>query len=121
MTNIVKETLEELKYLGLKSEDVLWVGSHDGKYAMPWDQFQARFENVTYDSGFGAQEIAEDLVVVGANWWLEREEYDGSERWAFKQLPVRFDDAVPFHHVKHPEGHGWRSLADCNNEGEEND
>lgn len=115
MTNLVKETLEDLESLGLKAEDVLWVGSYDGKYAMSWDQFQARYKNVTYDSGFGAQEIAEDLVVVGTNWWLEREEYDGSERWAFKQLPARSDDAALFRHVKHPEGEGWRSLEACNN------
>ena len=28
------------------------------------------------------------LVVVGKDFWLERNNYDGSEWWEFKQVPV---------------------------------
>lgn len=87
MDKIVEETIEDLKELGYKESDVLWVGSRDGEYAMSWADFKDKFKNLRYDDGFGAQEIASDLVVVGDNWWLEREEYDGAERWAYKKSP----------------------------------
>ena len=32
-----------------------------------------------------ALEVAEDLVVVGDNWWIERHEYDGNEWWEYKE------------------------------------
>lgn len=87
MTKIVEETIEDLKDLGYNESDVLWVGSYDGKFAMSWEEFSDKFKNLEYDSGYGAQEIADDLVVVGENWWLERNEYDGAERWEHKKCP----------------------------------
>jgi len=44
---------------------------------------------VEYDSGYGATKVAKDLVIVGEDWWLERCEYNGSEWWEFKTLPVK--------------------------------
>lgn len=35
------------------------------------------------------QYVATDLVLVGDDWWIERAEYDGSEWWEFKSIPVR--------------------------------
>lgn len=87
MEKIVKETIEDLKDLGYSESDVLWVGSLDGEYAMSWADFKDKFKNLKYDDGFGGQEIAADLVVVGDNWWLERKEYDGAESWAYKKYP----------------------------------
>lgn len=41
-----------------------------------------------YDNGYGDSEIP-DIKIVGKDWWLERYEYDGSEWWEFKTLPVK--------------------------------
>lgn len=87
MAKIVKETVEWLEELGYLESDVLWVGSRDGEFAMSWADFKDKFKDLKYDAGFGSQEIAKDLVVVGENWWLEREEYDGAECWAYKKYP----------------------------------
>ena len=27
--------------------------------------------------------------IVGDNWWLERDEYDGAEGWEFKVMPIK--------------------------------
>lgn len=86
-SRIVKETIEDLEELGHKVSDVLWVGSYDGEFAMSWKEFSDKFKNLEYDDGFGRQEIAADLVVVGEDWWLEREEYDGAEQWTQKRYP----------------------------------
>jgi hypothetical protein len=88
VTNLLDETLHTLQKNGKAPEDVLWVGSADGEFSLPWDDF-ARIADVEYYSGFGANEVPTDLVVVGATWWLSRWEYDGSEGWTFNKRPTR--------------------------------
>jgi hypothetical protein len=86
MTNLLKETKEELEEHKLSGSDVLWVGSKD--LYTTWDNF-IEIANVEYDSGFGVQGVIFDLLIVGKDWWLERHEYDGSEWWEFKRLPIK--------------------------------
>ena len=93
MTNLLKETIELLAKQDFTPADVEWVGSSDGKCAATWADFAA-IADFDYDDGFGGNEIPMGLVVVGADWWLERHEYDGSEWWEFKMLPVRMNGAV---------------------------
>ena len=85
--NLLQETLNDLKENEKNSADVRWVGRASINAKCSWDEFvkQANFE---YYNGYGCREIPEDLVVVGDDWWLERAEYDGSEWWKFKTLPV---------------------------------
>lgn len=109
--NLLKETLAALKTHGLKPEDVLWVGSTNGKLVMDWAAFEPIADRTNYDSGYGGQEIASDLVVVGGTWWLERGEYDGSEWWEFKTMPVRDPVSEPFECVY---GRWWKELAKIN-------
>jgi len=84
--NLLDETLSFLQRHGLTEEDVCWVG--DGVNYCSWNDFVG-IANVEYDAGYGIQEIEEDLIVVGKDWWLERHEYDGSEWWEFKKLPEK--------------------------------
>ena len=95
--NLLEETIECLNDNGKCGADVLWVGrsyvdykNHLRpiiKYKSSWDDFclKANFE---YDDGYGSVEIARDLIVVGKDFWLERHDYDGSEWWEFKTMPV---------------------------------
>ena len=84
--NLLKETIEVLKENGKTLKDIKWVGSRD--YLIELEKLKGIF-NIEYDEGFGAPEIAEDLFVVGEDWWLERHEYDGSEWWEFKSVPKK--------------------------------
>lgn len=99
LTNFLNETIEYLKDHQLGPDDVLWIGSQDGKLAIDWKQFE-KIANFEYDEGYGTAVIAMDLVVVGSNWWLERYEYDGSEQWVFKQYPIKTLKSKPFKKVK---------------------
>lgn len=83
MPNLKVETTKKLKENGKSPKDVLWVGNHLAK--MTWETF-ANVADKKYDNGFGGAEVKLDLLVVGDGWWLERYEYDGSERWEFKTL-----------------------------------
>lgn len=84
--NLLHETISFLMSEGRAPADVRWIGNTDAWF--DWEAF-ARLADRTYDSGFGGQEIAEDLLVVGDNWWLERHEYDGSEWWEYKSTPTK--------------------------------
>src|SRR5512141_1738040 len=82
-TNLLSETLEAIAPHG--PSDVRWVGTELVKFS--WDEFAA-LADVECDAGFGSSKVAQDLLVVGDGWWLERHEYDGSEWWEKKACPV---------------------------------
>ena len=110
--NLKNETLQILNENGKRLEDVRWVGCNDFSIPVPlfWE-----LANQEYDSGFGAQEVAFDLVVVGNDFWLERHEHDGSEWWEFKERPlmpkeVRYVRTL----IGREHGPWWSSLADLN-------
>lgn len=86
-TNLLEETLEVLKRHNKTFQDVMWIGTQN-EYITP-GQFKEYAHNIWYDSGFGGAEIKEQLFVVGNDWWLERHEYDGSEWWEFKSMPIK--------------------------------
>lgn len=90
MTNLLEETIKDLKQHGLSPNDVLWCGSEEfGSFS--WEVFKMLADK-TYDSGYGGQEVAKDLLIVGKDWWMERYEYDGSESWDFKRYPLKPSD-----------------------------
>lgn len=97
--NLLKETIDELKAYEKTGDDVLWVGRDyikwDRSYTNPerivykstWKDFCSKAD-FDYDAGYGSAEIPMDLVIVGKDFWLERCEYDGSEWWEFKTMPI---------------------------------
>ncbi len=88
--NLLNETLNILKENGKTPADVRWVGRESINAKCSWDDF-AKQANFEYDNGYGIAEIPGDLIVAGDDWWLERAEYDGSERWEFKAVPAEPD------------------------------
>jgi hypothetical protein len=88
--NLLTETIEALK--PREPKDVLWVGTRDVWFT--WDEFAA-IADVEYDAGFGAPEVAQDLLVVGNGWWMSRGEYDGSEWWDIHVPPTRPSRQAP--------------------------
>jgi hypothetical protein len=87
--NLLQETLKAMEAHGKSPLDVRWTGTRDGSVVSSWDTFANIAKDANYDAGFGGAEVAESLVVVGDDWWLERHEYDGSEWWEFKRLPMK--------------------------------
>ena len=57
-------------------DDVVWIGGSD--FEISREEF-LKLADCPYDAGYGAPEVATDLVLVGNDFWLERQEYDGSE------------------------------------------
>lgn len=86
--NLIKETIEILRENGKCITDIKWIGGDDWSL-LPDKTDIKTILNIEYDEGFGSNVIDDDFVVVGDDWWLERNEYDGSEWWEFKTLPEK--------------------------------
>lgn len=86
--NLLEETLARIAESKHSEDDVAWVGSDDGEYAIAWDQFVPIARVTDYDSGYGGNEIPLELVVVFDDGsYLARGEYDGSEWWDYNRTP----------------------------------
>lgn len=84
--NLWEETIDILKDHSLTWEDVEYVRL--GDYLVPKDNFEEVARNTNYDAGYGSAEIFLDLKIIGwDDWWLERAEYNGAERWELKTFP----------------------------------
>lgn len=82
--NLLKETIEKLEECGKTFDDVRWIGNKSCYVDI--EQFK-KIADTDYDDGYGSQKVAEDLLIVGDDWYLERGEYDGSEWYSFNRLP----------------------------------
>jgi hypothetical protein len=110
-TNLQADTLDVLHGHNKTAFDVRWVGSFDFGYCT-WDEFVQVAKDDFFYSGFGAPEVATDLIIAGDTWWLERHEYDGSEWFEFKEMPRQPQHhTVPITFVIREDQIGWRTLA----------
>lgn len=109
MRNLLKETKEVLKENKKTLKDVLWCGSEEYGW-FDIDVFE-KLADKEYDGGYGAQEVAKDLVLVGKDFWLERDEYHGSEWWDYKTTPKKpKKNTIPTTLIKGM----WESLTEMN-------
>jgi hypothetical protein len=107
--NLTQETILELADRGKTPADVKWCGSQEFGW-FSWRDFE-KVANRDYDRGYGGQEVAKDLLIVGDSWWLERHEYDGSEWWEYKEKPRKPKTRkVPNTVI----GGSWESLGEMN-------
>lgn len=86
--NLLDQTIKILRDNGKTPEDVQYINCNEKSCS--WKKFST-LANFYYHKGYGKQEVNESLKVVGKDWWLERYEYDGSEWWEFKTLPIRYN------------------------------
>jgi hypothetical protein len=85
--NLLKETFIALDNARRRPNEVLWVGTKD--WSCSFVEFTRFAKDIEYDPGFGTEQIATDMVIVGEGWWMERSTYDGSEWWRYCILPER--------------------------------
>ena len=81
--NLLKETIEILEENKKTFEDIEWIGTKN--HFIDVERFK-KIADTEYDDGYGSPQVAQNLIIVGNNWWLERHEYDGSEWWEYKEI-----------------------------------
>jgi hypothetical protein len=93
MTNFKQETMELIgnheidEYMLKFSRDwyLSTITSYKGKGKITWDGIQASMLN--YDKSYGTQNWRGFITFKDTPDWLEREEYDGMEWWAWRSKP----------------------------------
>lgn len=109
---LLEETLDAIEESGHTTDDVLYVGSEDGRLQLPWPQAEPVLR-VRYDNGYGDQEIATDLCIRFTDGaMLIRCEYDGAEWW--RPIPAPAPQGDAFDCVKIDSSMNGRCLADLN-------
>lgn len=109
--NLLEETLRVIESEGLSPNDIKFIGTFDTEYGCTWDEFTI-LADIEYDSGFGAQEIASDLIVMfNDNTYLTRYEYDGSEHWSYTPVIKVPSEFKPIEALTVPGGM-WCSMSD---------
>lgn len=105
--NLLNETLDCLKVLGIDEKDV--YGAYDGKTLLNWNDFKKLAKDINYDNGYGSQEINQSLLIYTEKAILYRHEYDGAEGWKYVPIldkenllnPNRYEEINPlFKNVK---------------------
>jgi hypothetical protein len=117
--NLLKETEDALRVFGLQPRDVVWIGSRDGRFAIPWKNYK-EVADVEYSD---QDVVVRDLVVVGNDWWMERAcDRNHIERWSFKAMPWRWLSSRPFATVlfsgEEDDSESSETLASLNGEGD---
>lgn len=98
MTDFKQETMEligdhkidEYKLEYARDWYLSTITSYKGKGEIPWDEIQASMLN--YDKSYGTQYWRGFITFKDTPDWLEREEYDGSEWWAWRSRPYLTQD-----------------------------
>lgn len=112
--NLLEETKAILEKNGKFLDNVKWIGCKNFKIFI--EDFIKAADHI-YNSGYGAPEVATDLLVVGEDFWLERHEYDGSEWWEFKSIPACPTET---RHIRTLMNGCWDTLEELNAEDHEN-
>ena len=113
-TNLLEETKEAIENFGQEIDNIIFIGSQESGHECSWEQFEV-LANQEYDSSYGGQEVAEDLIIVFEDGTIMSwGEYDGSEWW---ECLKPFTIPEEFHQIRSlfPED-CWRTLSDINND-----
>lgn len=86
---IVNGKAEVAEYVGqIQAARIWWIEDDDDEiFASRDEEAILAFLDREYDSGYGRQEL-DGTIWLKDGTWLERYEYDGSERWEHKAVPV---------------------------------
>ena len=90
MKNLLEETLFIMNNYNktIKDVDFVMCKIFEDEYYMTWEDFIEQ-ANKEYNNKYGCYEVKTGLMIVGKDWFLTRQGYDGNEWWIFKSLPKK--------------------------------
>lgn len=109
--NLWKETIKKLEDNGFTFDDVLSIYGND--FQITKENFEEVAKKTDYYSGYGGQEVACDLTILGNSFIMTRGEYDGSEWWEFNLLKTGSNEIKKIDKLVNP-SRSWCTLAEIN-------
>lgn len=107
--NFLEETKDILKRINQKQKNIIFIGSEE--YSCTWKEFQ-KLANFEYDSGYGNQQIAKDLIIVfNDKTRIIRSENYGSEFWDIIEV---FKLPITTKKITKLKGKHWKNLKEIN-------
>lgn len=93
-SNLLTYTAEYIGMLRKKTNEVSWVASRDGTYAIGWKEFEVIAANTWFREGKeGNRDVAHDLVMVftDATWmeWQTGVNPTGGPGWVYYRIPTK--------------------------------
>jgi hypothetical protein len=85
--NIFKEMLSVLETNDKTFSDVVWIGTPT--HLLDTKEFEDLAKKSWYYTDKDAAQMPTDLVIVGSDWWLQREITFQNERWVFCTQPKK--------------------------------
>ena len=115
--NLLEETIQDIEESGHEIEDIVFIGSEKTGHRCDWDQFVILADR-DYSRGFGAAEVAQDLIIVFSDRnTMTRGEYDGSEWWQYSKPFSEPEESRPINSLFIIKNQiGWKDLAQTNPE-----
>jgi hypothetical protein len=115
--NLWEETIYCLELNGKTWDDVEAIGC--GAFQIIKENFEIVAKVTEYDGDYGSQRIAQNLIILGDDWWICQGECDGAEWWEFNIKPDEIMDK-PMRFVKYLDANkanltGWKTLGEINN------
>lgn len=115
--NFLQETVGAIARSGHTPSEITFIGSLDSGHSCTWQEFM-NMADFRYDSGYGAQKIARDLVIAFSDkTYMTRSEYDGAEGWNYNLPLVLPTERKPITRLQvRKDQIGWGSLDSINKE-----
>lgn len=112
MRNLYEETKRVIEEEGFSLSDITFIGT--ARHRININSAIELMKKTEYDGGFGAQRVADNLIIIGNGFSMKRREYDGSEWWelekTFTVLPSKEVEIDSFLAEI-----GWDTLEEINN------
>lgn len=110
MINLWEETIEVIENNKRTWDDVSHILGNN--FQISKENYEIVAKKTYYDSGFGAPDVAVDLVIYGAGFLMKRREYDGSEWWEFIEFGCNTN--LPVVDINRLAGGMWDTLEELN-------
>ena len=93
MSDFLEYTLNFLEEHNKTPGDVRWVGAKTWEGWFTWEDFVELVKDIhikSFNPDYPKRIlIADDLIIVGDDWWAELRTIDGFQSWEFKQHPKK--------------------------------
>ena len=91
--NFKEEILDVLKFYDKTTKDIEWLGLNGCVIENDIENFLS-LADIEHKVGFGCPTIYDSFLIVGKDWWIEVDDYDGYQDLVFRTKPSKPEKTV---------------------------